>query len=71
MATRKPSVTDAISAAVVSRGLAKQKTMKLHQIRMLDQHWTILAAHFKGQGISTSAGIRQVLLRYMQDQRIR
>ena len=71
MATRKPSVTDAVSAAVTSRGLVKQRAMKLHQVRMLDQHWNILSAHFKAQGLSTSAGIRQVLLKYMNEAGIR
>lgn len=64
----KKNVQDLISTAVQTRGLADRKAMKLHQVRMTDTQWQILAIHFEQQGLSTSAGIRQVLNEYMQKQ---
>jgi hypothetical protein len=42
-----------------------------HLIRMNRSWWLGLERHFKSQGLSVAAGIRQVLYRYMRDNGIR
>ena len=66
----KKNVDTLISSAMQSRGLAEKKTMKLHQIRMSDFLWQVLSQHFETQGLSTAAGIRQVLTEYVKEKRL-
>ena len=42
--------------------------LKQRQIRMSDNDWQALKAHFKGKGISVSGGIRMVLKRYIHEE---
>jgi|APSaa5957512622_1039677.scaffolds.fasta_scaffold116377_2 hypothetical protein len=45
--------------------------MTPHMIRMPDDIWNQLSAHFKSRGLNASAGIRQVLFEYLREEGIR
>lgn len=48
-----------------------EEKMSPHIVRMKNSDWLGLKMHFKPQGLSVAAGIRQVLFRYMRDNGIK
>ena len=64
---------DLVRKAAAERNLVDipLEPMKPRLIRMHDRTWNALRAHFRAQGLTVSAGIRQVLHAWMGEEGIR
>lgn len=81
---RKETNRDIVARDVVERELPKKQNdvfssarsdgpeekLTGHMLRLKRSWWRGLERHFKLQGLSVAAGIRQVLSRYMRDNKI-
>lgn len=71
MAVRKTPAEIEQDREFESRDLPRKRKnrgpLEPHHIKMYRDDWAILQEYFKDQGVSTAAGIRQILWQFMRE----
>jgi hypothetical protein len=76
MAMRKTQLEAAVSAdrrdvARFSTPIPRKQRMRVRGFRISDEDWSILTAYFARKGLGSAAGLRMVIMDYMEKEGLR